>query len=442
MAAVVIERLSHEGRGIAIDGGKAVFIDGALPKERVEYKITKKSKTYQEGYAVEISDPHAARVSPICPAFLKCGGCSLQHMDPDYQLEIKALHLKEQLLHFGKVTPGCFLPPLRARTQGYRRKARLGVKYVIKKSQLLVGFREKYSHFLAEMTHCPILHPVLSGLLGPLKSLISGLSVFQDIPQIEMAMGDEGVGLVLRHLKPLSPLDQQQCADFAEQYDLILYLQPNPPAPWINISRSQREYLTYCLEDYGLSFEFSPLDFTQVNLGVNCLMVRQALALLDLGPCDTVLDLFCGLGNFTLPIAQSVQNVVGIEGDMKMVERAASNAKRNNLSNAAFYQADLSHEITAAGAAQGWGSAGYTKLLLDPPRLGALALLPWIGRLPAKRLVYVSCNPATLARDVGILVHQYGFELASVGILDMFTHTAHVESMALLIRDPCRRGST
>lgn len=427
-----VHGLSHDGRGIATIDSKTTFLAGALPEETVTYRIHQKRTTYMEGEADEILTPSPERTVPPCQHFGVCGGCSLQHMSIEMQTALKQKTLLEQLTHFGKVTPGIILPPLAASGTGYRRKARLGVKFVIKKNKLLVGFREKSSRYLADLASCKTLHPLVGENLETLAALIRSLESYQEIPQIEVAIGDATVALVFRHLKPLCDDDLQKLAAFGAQSGFHIYLQPNPPAPVTKLYPADGvERLTYSLPEQQLEFAFHPMDFTQINLDINRMMVSQALALLELTPEDSVLDLFCGIGNFTLPIARYARNVTGIEGAEEMTRRAAENASRNGIENTRFFAANLM--APAEGAP--WLASEYNKVLLDPPRAGAIEILPYIAKLGPKRIVYVSCNPATLARDAGELVHKYGYQLHKVGIMNMFPHTSHIEAMAVFEKE-------
>lgn len=424
---VSINSLSHDGRGIAIVENKKTFISGALPNETVVYEMTQKRTQFNEGKALTILQPSQKdRVQPPCEHFGLCGGCSLQHMHMDTQLALKQQTLLDQLKHFGKVAPLQILPPLCGSTLGYRRKARLGVKFVIKKNKVLVGFREKKSNYLADISHCPVLHPMIGERLLDLSTLIASLKSYRHIPQIEIAVGDDEAALVFRHMELLTECDQAKLIAFAKD-EFQLYLQPNPPAPIHKIwPQDGEERLSYTLPDYQLKFLFHPLDFTQVNLAMNRLMVKQALDLLDIQPNERVLDLFSGIGNFTLPIARLAKEAVGVEGDSEMVGRARQNAHYNNIQNAAFYVGNL----MTPSSADPWFKA-YDKILLDPPRAGAQALLPYFKQFAPKRILYVSCNPATLARDAGELVHEHGYLLTSAGTMNMFPHTSHIEAMAV-----------
>lgn len=423
-----IHALSHDGRGIATIQNKTTFLAGSLPQESITYRIHQKRPTFMEGEAVEILTPSPERVTPPCPHFGVCGGCSLQHMSLSLQTSMKEKTLLEQLTHFGKVTPAHVLAPLQSAGTGYRRKARLGVKFVIKKDKLLVGFREKSSRYLADLTRCVVLHPEVGERLTTLAELVRSLASYQQIPQIEVAMGDTTVALVFRHMETLAETDLDLLRAFGQQYGFHIYLQPNPPAPVSKLYPPDgTERLTYTLPEFGLEFLFHPLDFTQINLEINRLMVKQAIDLLDLSPDDAVLDLFSGIGNFTLPLAQRAKSVVGVEGAIEMTVRASDNARHNNITNTEFFAANLMEP--PAGAP--WMQRRYDKVLLDPPRAGAKEILPAIAKFKPKRIVYVSCNPATLARDAGELVHQYGYSLQTVGIMNMFPHTSHIEAMAV-----------
>lgn len=426
--SVTIRALSHDGRGITTFNEKTMFVSGALKEEVVNFKIIGKHRHYYEAEATDILIPAAQRAIPACSHYTICGGCSLQHMHDQNQLELKETILLEQLKHFGKVTPENILPPLSLETLGYRRKARLGVKYVYKKNKLLVGFREKSSRYLADLNHCLVLHPKIGNNLLALSHLIASLSVYETIPQIEVAIGDEELALVFRHLVPLLPADKEKLIAFAKENRYQIYLQPNPPSPLEKLwPQDNNFYLKYTLPNQNLEFLFHPLDFTQINLEINRMMVNQALHLLELQAHENVLDLFCGIGNFTLAMAKYCAQVVGIEGTAEMVTRAKSNAKHNQIHNAIFYSQNLFKTLENTP----WSSLSYDKILIDPPRAGAKEILPLLSQMQAKRIVYVSCNPATLARDAGELVHQHKYRLKKVGVLNMFPHTAHIEAIAV-----------
>jgi len=425
--SVVIENLGHDGRGVTHLDGKTVFIDNALPGETVQFQYTARHGKFDEGLAIRIEQPSADRVEPRCPHATICGGCSSQHMASDAQIRDKERVLFEQLAHFGNVTVSERMPALTSEVWGYRRKARLGVKYVPKKGGALVGFREKRSSFLAAINECHVLHPKVATLIPVLKELISQLDCRSALPQIEVAVGDERAALTLRHLSPLSESDQAALLAFAQTYDIDLYLQPAGPDSVNKIWPADRnDRLSYRLPDFGVELRFHPMDFTQVNAGINRRMVKLAIDLIDVQPHERVLDLFCGLGNFTLPLATKAREVVGVEGEAAMVKRGDENARHNGLTNVSFFAADLAKDLPA----QPWVKEGFDKILIDPPRSGALEVVRELARFKAKRVVYVSCNPATLARDAGELT-KLGYKLSKAGVMDMFPHTTHVESIAV-----------
>ncbi len=424
--AAVIDSMTHEGRGVGHIDGKAVFIDGALPGEEVLFKYTAINKNYDEGETVELLRTSPHRVEPGCPHFGICGGCSLQHLAAEQQVQLKQQQLLDNLQRIAKVQPEEVLVPLIGPRWGYRRKARLGVKYVTKKGKLLIGFRERRSAFLADLGRCDVLHPAVGQNFEALRELISGLSCFDKIPQIEVAASDDAVALVFRHLAPLTEADQTQLRAFGETHGMIIYLQSAGPDS-VHLLWPESAELKYAIPDYDAELVFRPADFTQVNSDINRAMVAQALARLEPRADERVLDLFCGLGNFTLPLARLAGQVTGVEGEAGLVQRARENAQRNGVSNAQFFTVDLSGDF----AAEPWAKAGYDKMLLDPPRSGAAEIVVRLRRFGVKRVVYVSCNPATLARDAEEIVHRQGYRLVAAGIMDMFPHTAHVESMAV-----------
>jgi len=422
-----IESLSHDGRGVALVKGKTTFISGALPQEKVLCKLTKKHRRYNEAQTVEVHSKARERTTPECVHFGVCGGCSMQHVEIQAQIQFKQQTVLDQLKHVGKVVPEKILSPIFGSPWGYRRKARLGVRYVIKKGKLLVGFREKCSNYLADIEQCPVLHPSVGTRLMALSALIRGLTQYDQIPQIEVAVSDHVTALIFRHMTPLAESDIAAFCEFGKNNNIHIYLQPNPPAVvhkiWPNDSE---DMLSYSLPDYQLDMRFHPLDFTQVNSEINRPMIKQALELLDIQSTDTVLDLFCGLGNFTLPIARLAQKVVGVEGSVQMVERAKENAAHNQINNTEFYAANLMEPSKSAI----WLQKSYDKILLDPPRTGAKEMIPFLSNSAAKRIVYVSCNPSTLARDAGELIHHH-YKLKQVGVINMFPHTSHIETIAL-----------
>ncbi|WP_438970397.1 23S rRNA (uracil(1939)-C(5))-methyltransferase RlmD [Methylophaga sp.] len=424
-----IESLSHDGRGIARIEGKTVFVDGALAGETASFQYTRLHKKFDEAKAIDIANPSDDRVEAKCHHFGVCGGCSLMHMSPQAQLELKQGTLAEHFTHFGSLEPEAWLPPLTGPLWGYRRKARLGVKYVTKKEQVLVGFREKASPFIAKLDQCEVLDPRVGLRLTELGEMIAGLEAYNRIAQIEVAMDDINVALVFRNLDPLSEHDKQSLIDYGQKNDLWIYEQPGGPDT-VTALWPEKPQLSYAPEA-GLTLNFDPSDFTQVNAGINEKMVQRTLELLDIQPEDRILDLFCGLGNFTLPLAKRVTEVVGVEGDLALVNHARHNALLNQLSNAEFEQADLTQTELKDYP---WAKQGFNKILLDPPRSGAFEVLHQLADLGAECLVYVSCNPATLARDAGELVNQHGYTMEAAGIMDMFPHTNHVESIAVFIK--------
>lgn len=425
-----IESLTHDGRGLTHVEGKAVFVHGALPGERVRFRYTRLQKRYDEGTVTDILVSSPQRVTPRCRHFGVCGGCSLQHMEATAQIGMKQEILQDVLARLGKVVPETWLPPLAAGHWGYRRKARLGAKWVQKKGRVLVGFRERSSAFITDLTHCETLHPVVGGRLSAVSDLIQGLSIRDRIPQVEVAMGEGPCVLIFRVLSPPSAADLGLFQAFAAAERLHVYLQEGGPET-IRPLPGQGVGLGFDLPSHGVHLDFEPTDFTQVNLELNRLMVDQALDLLDPQPEDRVLDLFCGLGNFTLPLARRAGQVVGVEGDAGLVERGRANALRNGIANAEFLAADLYREHEAGPPQPPWGTGTFDKALLDPPRSGAWQVLDLLPAAEVRRLVYVSCYPSTLARDAEHLVHTLGYRLVAAGAMDMFPQTAHVESMAL-----------
>lgn len=423
---LLIETLSHDGRGIARIEGKTVFVAGALPGERVTARYRRRKRRYDEADTLEILAPAAIRVTPRCPHFGVCGGCSLQHMAADAQLELKQNTLLEQFRHIGTVEPESVLPPLAGPLWQYRRRARLGVKYVIKKGRVLVGFRERSSPYVAELERCEVLRAAVGERIELLRATLEQLEAREHIAQIEVAVADNATVLTLRNLQTLSAGDRERLCEFAQAHDLHLYLQPGGPDTLEPLWPATPVELYYALPDDGLRVYFAPLDFIQVNAAMNARMLQRALELMQVGADDRVLELFCGLGNFTLPLARRAAHVTAVEGDAGLVARAAANAERQGLDNITYYSADLA----AAELALPWLQQSYDKILLDPPRSGALEVIQQLDLGEVARIVYVSCSPATLARDAGELVRK-GFALRSAGVMDMFPHTAHVESIAL-----------
>jgi 23S rRNA (uracil1939-C5)-methyltransferase len=436
-----VESLDLEAQGVAHNAeGKVVFIEGALPTERVQAQVHRRKNNWEQGSLTSIARESSQRVRPACPHFGlhagACGGCKMQHLHPAAQVAVKQRTLEDNLWHLGKVKPERILRPIEGPAWGYRNRARLSVRHVAKKGTVLVGFHERKSRYIADMQSCAVLPPKVSAMLMPLRELVMAMQARETLPQIELAMGDEVIALVLRHLEPLSAEDQQRLRDFGRSHGVQWWLQPKGPDTVHRLDDDGSE-LAYALPEYGVTMPFKPTDFTQVNPHINRVLVHRAISLLDVQRDERVIDWFCGLGNFTLPLATQAREVLGIEGSETLVQRARENALRNGI-EASFAARNL-FELTpdalmADGAAQKW--------LIDPPREGAFALAKATADLvqssaawaPPSRIVYVSCNPATLARDAGLLVHQAGYRCTAAGVVNMFPHTAHVESMAVFER--------
>jgi 23S rRNA (uracil1939-C5)-methyltransferase len=450
-----VESLDLEAQGVAhraaADGpaesqgqGKVVFIEGALPGERVQVQVSRKKNNWEQGPMSALARESAQRVRPACPHFGlhagACGGCKMQHLHPAAQVAVKQRVLEDNLWHLGKVKPGLVLRPIEGPAWGYRERARLSVRHVAKKGAVLIGFHERKSRYVADMQVCPVLPPHVSGLLMPLRALMGAMDQRDRLPQIELAGGDGVTALVLRHLEPLSATDTQRLRAFAREHGVMWWLQPQGPDS-VRPLEDDGTALRYSLPEYGITMPFKPTDFTQVNPHINRVLVDRAVRLLGVHAQHRVIDWFCGLGNFTLPLATRAHQVHGIEGSAALVQRARDNAVLNALAAKASFEARNLFEIgpaelRAAGAAERW--------LIDPPREGAFALAKSAadlhqageGALLPERIVYVSCNPGTLARDAGLLVHQAGYVCEAAGVVNMFPHTAHVESIAVFQRLP------
>lgn len=428
--SVLIEDLAQDGRGVAHVGGKVVFIDGALPGERVVFQRRRRHRNFDEGTACEVLEPAPHRTAPRCAHFGVCGGCVIQHLAPAAQIEFKERALLDALERIGRVVPATVLAPITGSPWGYRRRARLGVRYVRKKNRVLVGFRERHAPYVADLRGCEVLDPRVGRLIGPLAELVGALSIASRVPQIEVAAADETVALVLRTLDPATAEDRALLEAFEERYGVRFFLQPDPPAPLEPLTNPTPE-LRYRLPAFDVTLAFGPLDFIQVNGEVNARMVERALELLAPEPGHRVLDLFCGLGNFTLPLARRAAFALGVEGDAGLVERARRNAAANGLADrTAFEIANLFEPVGDFP----WARQRFDRILLDPPRAGAREIIARFPAFGAERIVYVSCHPGTLARDAAMLVHEQGWRLEAAGILDMFPHTAHVESIAVFAR--------
>ena len=428
-----IESFSHDGRGIARIEGKTTFIQGALPGETVSFQYTRKKKDFDEGAVVEVITASESRAAPRCPHYQTCGGCSLQHLNEESQIHVKQSLLLDMLQRIGHTSPEYVFEPLTSGSWNYRSKARLSVRYVEKKGATLVGFREKSNpRYIAEIGQCPVLISKVDEKIGHLRTLIDSFDSPHAIAQIEVAAGDDDVALIFRNLTDLCAGDEDKLRQFGVSSGFTLYLQPGgPDSVTLFYPDTSDKFLRYELPDEGIQFKFHPTDFTQVNAELNRKMVKKAVDLMELNADDVVLDLFCGLGNFSLPMAKRCKKVVGIEGSDAMVTRAQLNALGNGISNTEFYCENLDRLDALAN----YMGKGITKMLIDPPRTGALEVVKQIDKLAPARIVYVSCNPATLARDSDVLVNQHGYRLIAAGVMDMFPHTAHVESIALFEKD-------
>lgn len=426
-----IESLDQEGRGVAHVAGKVIFIEGALPGEQATYTAFRRKPKFENACADAILKASNQRVTPGCPHFGICGGCSMQHLDPLGQVAAKQRVLEDAFWHLARLKPETVLPPIIGPTWGYRRRARLTVRLVAKKGGVLVGFHEKRSSFVAVMDSCAVLPAPISALLPQLRELVGALSIADRLPQIEVAAGDTPTALVLRILDPLTPADEDRLRAFADRHGVHLWLQTGGPDTAMPFHPADAEWPAYHLPDFGVTLRFRPTDFTQVNHDMNRVLVRRAMGLLAPQPGEKIADMFCGLGNFTLPLARLGAQVVGVEGSAPLIARAHENARLNGLDGRIEYHVANLFEVTPEQLA-GWGR--FDKMLIDPPREGALELAKSLGEDAPARIVYVSCNPATLARDAGLLVHEKGYRLAAAGIANMFPHTSHVESIALFER--------
>jgi 23S rRNA (uracil1939-C5)-methyltransferase len=428
------------GRAMAEDGsdGKVIFVEGALPGERVLYASFRKKAAFEQALLIKILRESVMRTRPKCPYFSKCGGCSMQHLDVRAQIAVKQRVLEDNLAHIGKLHAETIYRPIHGPSWGYRYRARLAVRLIAGKGGALVGFHEKKSSFVADMETCDVLHPNVSALLMPLRLLVRDLSIRDRVPQIEVAVGAEITALVLRILEPLTQADEALLRTFADTHGVQFWLQPKGPETAYPFYPHGQE-LAYTLPEFGIRMPFKPTDFTQVNHQINRVLVSRALRLLAAQRTDRVLDLFCGIGNFTLPLARVAREVVGIEGSAGLTERALENARTNGVHEHTSFACRNLFEITA----DDFRSLGpFDKILIDPPREGALAVSKALGEIAQsgegvlpKRIVYVSCNPATLARDAGVLVRDAGYRMKGAGVVNMFPHTSHVESIALFERD-------
>jgi len=423
--------LAQDGHGVVRCDGKVVFVEGALPGETVEFQRWRRKPNYDLANLTHVLRESSARVAPRCRHYERCGGCSLQHLDPRAQVAMKQRTLEDNLARIGKVQPEILLAPIHGPYWGYRQRARLSARRVPGKGGALVGFRERRAHFVVDMDSCEVLPPRVSALIPALRELVSGLAIGNRIPQIEVAVGENAVALLMRVLDPLVDADFAQVRAFSLRHDLDVYLQPAGPDSVRPLDPTNVRPLTYCLPEFDLTLRFEPNEFTQVNFDVNRVLVRRAVALLDPRPDLRVADLFCGVGNFSLAIARRGAWVEGVDAGAELLTRAGENANRNRLAHRVrFLAADLIGAPAAALSRLG----RIDRMLLDPPRDGASALVHALGANGPERIVYVSCNPATLARDAGMLVHDKGYRLSAAGVVNMFPHTSHVESLALFAR--------
>jgi 23S rRNA (uracil1939-C5)-methyltransferase len=428
---VLIESLDQEGRGIAHADGKVIFIEGALTGERVTYSTYRKKPSYELAKVEQILRQSYMRVQPKCIHFDMCGGCSMQHLDAQAQVAVKQRILEDNLARIGKVKPERILPPIYGETWGYRQRARLSVRHVLKKGKTLVGFHEKSSRYVADMQHCEILPPKIAALLPLLAQMNEKLSIRDHLPQIELAVGEHVEVLVLRIMQPLSPDDEIIIKQFADTHKVQFWLQSKGPDTVVPFYPLDAPQLDYSMPEFAITMPYAPTDFTQVNSTLNRLMMSRAMRLLAPQAEERIADFFCGLGNFTLPIARSGATVLGIEGSAPLLKRASTNATYNGLATNTSFKVLNLFEMTPESLAT---LGRFDKWLIDPPRDGAMALITSIDDEGPQRIVYVSCNPATLARDAEILVHQKGYVLKSAGVMNMFPHTSHVESIALFER--------
>lgn len=423
--------LTHEAEGVVREG-KTAFVAGALTGERVTFRRRSFHKSHDEAELLEVHEASPDRVTPRCAHFGVCGGCAMQHLAPDAQLATKQKELASNLERIGDVSPETWLPPLLGPHWGYRRRARLSSRYVAKKGRSLVGFREKQGKYVADVRRCEVLAEPMGELVGTIADLLTGMDARESLPQIEVALSDGERALVVRNLTALGDADLDRLREFERAHGLRILLQPGGLDSIVPLTPGPLD-LHYRLDAFDLKLDFGPTDFVQVNAAINQSMVARAIELLEIGPTDRVLDLYCGLGNFTLPLARRAAEVTGVEGEAGLIERARANARSNGIGNAVFHVGDLSQppEPTIP-----WLRGRYDAVLLDPPRVGAREVLSAVAHLAPRRVVYISCHTGSLARDLGVLTHELGFRLTAAGVLDMFPHTTHVESMAVLDRAP------
>ena len=431
MPTAIVESLDYEGRGVARVDGKAIFIEGALTGERVEFSSYRKKPKFEQATMARLLAQSPLRVEPKCAHFGMCGGCSMQHLESGAQVAVKQRVLEDSLWHLARLKPARIYPAIHGASWGYRYRARMGVRQVTSKGGILVGFHEKKSSYIADIQSCEVLPPLVGRNLMALRELIAGLSAPDRMPQIELAVDESRTVLVFRNLTPLTPKDVACMLQFGREKGFSMWSQPGGPETAAPLAADEPRDLSYTLPEFGLRLAFRPTDFTQVNVDINRLLIRRAMQLLDPQPGERIADLFCGLGNFSLPIARRGAHVIGVEGSDALVERARSNAALNNLTALSeFHTANL-FEATSGSLVR---LGPLDKMLIDPPREGAIAVVKALTDASPRRIVYVSCNPASLARDAGVLVHDKGYSLAGAGVANMFPHTSHVESIALFER--------
>lgn len=427
-----IESMAHDGRGVGRgEDGKVVFVDYALPGERVKFVPVMNRKSYLFGSTIEVLESSEHRIEPKCAVFGECGGCVLQHLDEKIQIQYKQQHLLENFKKIGNVQPDELLPPMTGPHWGYRRRARLGAKFVPKKGGMIVGFRERNTSYIQPTDKCEVLYPEVSAMFPDLRETLEKTSCNDKIPQIEISVADNAVVMIVRHLEAFIQSDLDLLTEFAKRNEVQMFLQPGNLKSVHPLYPEKPDALFYDFKEFDIRIEFLPTDFIQVNGGINDQLVSKAIELLDIQAGDKVLDLFCGVGNFTLPLARKSSNVIGVEGDQALVNRAIHNKELNKLDNVDFHFGDLFKEDMTSSSHGDWLEQKFDKILLDPPRSGAAEMIKRIPEFGASKVVYVSCGPATLARDAGVMVNEHGYKMTHVGVIDMFPHTAHVESIAV-----------
>lgn len=429
---IQIESMAHDGRGVGRgEDGKVVFVDFALPGEKVVYIPVMNRKSYLFGTTIEVLESSEHRIEPKCAVFGDCGGCVLQHLDENVQLKYKQQALLENFKKIGNVQPEALLEPMTGQHWGYRRRARLGAKFVPKKGGMIIGFRERNTSYIQPTDKCEVLYPEVSAMFPDLRETLEKTSCNDKIPQIEISVADNAVVMIVRHLEAFVQNDLELLTEFAKRNAVQLFLQPGNLKSVHPLYPEKPDALFYEFKDFDIKIEFLPTDFIQVNAGINEQLVSKAVDLLDIQENDRVLDLFCGVGNFTLPLARHSNHVVGVEGDQALVNRAIHNRELNGLDDVEFHFGDLFKEDMSSGSHGDWLEQKFDKILLDPPRSGAAEMIKRLPEFGASKVVYVSCGPATLARDAGVMVNEHGYRMTYAGVIDMFPHTAHVESIAV-----------